>query len=132
MKKYKILLKVFLAIIIISNIPGFTHFFSFFVDNKGHTEDFRFSNTDGGYMNGLDFKGPHFEGIIRLHKEYIDSFPEKKDKKLYRLFWRNPLIFWRWGLYFYDERYALPYKDIDEIKKIRGEAWIKKRFHFSL
>jgi len=48
-----------------------------------------------------------------------------KDKNIYRLFAKNPFAFWRWWSYFYDERYHFPYKNWEEIKKIRDTMKVK-------
>lgn len=52
---------------------------------------------------------------LELRKVYPNA-----DTVVYRLFKKNPLIFWRWREYIFgDEKYKFPYKDWDEIEKKR-------------
>jgi hypothetical protein len=103
-----------LAIIIIANIPIATRLFGFFLD-EGH---YRYSNSDGT-STYVEFKSHNFEMGIRRNDSCNLRRPKDADPTMYRLFTKNPLAFWRWGLYFYDERYKLPYKDWNEIKNNR-------------
>lgn len=41
----------------------------------------------------------------------------KRTDTLYRNFKINPLFFWRWKDYFFDERYTLPYISKEEVYK---------------
>ena len=56
----------------------------------------------------------------------FESFKQKHPEKppvVYRLFWKNPLAFWRWSDYLSDDpHYKLPYKDWNEIKKKHPES----------
>ena len=52
--------------------------------------------------------------------KFVEEYPSTKDTVVYRLFWKNPLAFWRWAEYFNDKRYDLPYKSWESIRKKRG------------
>lgn len=124
MKKSKPILIGLIILITISNIPIITPIFTLFLDER----HYRYSNFDGSCTH-YEFKSNDFEVMKRLNEIYFKDFPNKKDQKLYRLFSKNPLAFWRWRLYFVDERYKLPYRDFDEILKLRGPNWQKDELH---
>jgi hypothetical protein len=46
---------------------------------------------------------------------YLRKYPNILKDTLYRTFTKNPLIFWHWWAYFFDERYTLPYKSKEDI-----------------
>lgn len=48
---------------------------------------------------------------------YVKEHPESLTDTFYRTFVINPLCFWRWGDYLFDERYTLPYKSKEDIRK---------------
>jgi hypothetical protein len=53
---------------------------------------------------------------LELRHEYPNA-----DTIVYRIFWKNPFTFWRWGYYLIgDEKYNFPYKNWDEIGKRRA------------
>ncbi len=88
--------------------------FKNFVDER----HYRYSNYNGSFTF-YEFMSRDFEMMHRGHKVCLSHRPNLKDKQIYRLFSKNPLAFWRWRLYFFDERYKLPYRDWEEIKNIR-------------
>ncbi|KQB99369.1 hypothetical protein AQF98_17505 [Pedobacter sp. Hv1] len=100
-----------------SNIPPFTGIFRFFLDQK----HYRYSNSDGT-STFYEFMSRDFEMAKRRQAHCLLKKPDLKDRKHYRLFSKNPLAFWRWRLYFFDERYKLPYKNWEEIEKTRKSA----------
>lgn len=119
MKKKKILL-VIITVVIVSNIFPITGVFSFLLDQK----HYRYSNYNGS-ATFYEFMERDFEMAKRSHLGCLSYRPDLKDKKMYRLFSKNPLAFWRWRLYFFDKRYKLPYKKWEEIYKIREIEKIK-------
>lgn len=114
MKKRAKLLIVCSIIIVIANIPPVSSLFRFFLDEK----HYRYSNYDGSNTS-YEFMSRDYNLMKRLHTACLQDYPNQKDKKLYRLFAKNPLAFWRWRLYFFDERYDLPYKNWNEIERLR-------------
>lgn len=70
--------------------------------------------------------GRRFNSMKNMHNGCLSYRPNLKDKKMYRLFSKNPLAFWRWRLYFFDERYQLPYKDWAEIEKVRAKEKVRE------
>ena len=106
-----------IAVVIVSNIFPITGLFTFLLDQK----HYRYSNYNGS-STFYEFMERDFEMAKRWHHGCLLQQPDLKDKKLYRLFSKNPLAFWRWRLYFFDERYKLPYKNWEEIEKKRGKV----------
>ncbi len=105
-----------ITLIICSNIPAITPIFTLLFDQK----HFKYSNYDGTCVN-VEFWSRNFEMMKRLHQVCLDEDPDQKDKKMYRLFTKNPLAFWRWRHYLVSEKYKLPYRDFDELQKIGGK-----------
>lgn len=102
-----------IGIILLSNMSPFVWMLKNSID-EGH---YRYSNYNGS-NTFTEFMSRNFEMMKNVQKRCTLHHP-KKDKNIYRLFSKNPLAFWRWRLYFFDERYKLPYKNWEEIKKIR-------------
>jgi hypothetical protein len=115
----KIIISI-IAIIILSNVSPFVWMFKNFVDER----HYRYSNYNGSFTF-YEFMSRDFEMMKRSHKGCLSYRPSLKDKNVYRLFTKNPFAFWRWRLYFFDERYKLPYKSWEEIKKRREMEDIK-------
>lgn len=103
-----------MGIIVISNMPYITGIISFFVD-AGH---YRYSNADGS-STYTEFNNHDFDLGIRRHHSCNLLRSSNSDQTMYRLFTKDPFTFWRWGRYFYDDRYKLPYRDWNEIKQNR-------------
>jgi len=98
-------------------------------------EPYQYSNADGTFTK-INYKGFKFRAYpsyhyLSLYKSYQDGaepigkrlrkdYPNA-DTVVYRLFWKNPLCFWRWYWYLTDEleQYNFPYKSWNEIKKRR-------------
>ena len=106
-----------ITVVIASNIFPIAGLFSFLLDEK----HYRYSYANGSFTS-YEFMGRRFDSILSMHAGCLSNNDKLKDKKLYRLFSKNPLAFWRWRLYFYDERYQLPYKNWEEIEKKRGKV----------
>lgn len=122
MKDKRIIFIIASAIILLTNLPPFNQILKALVD-EGH---YRYSNYDGSFTS-YEFVSRNFKMVESAHRVCLRHSPALKDKKLYRLFSKNPLAFWRWGLYFFDERYKLPYKNWEDIKKTRMEENVKRR-----
>jgi hypothetical protein len=120
MKLYKKILFIFACAIILSNIPPFYNFFNLFLDERHYL----YSNYNGS-LTFSEFMSRDFEMFKRRHEGCNLVRPNLKDKQIYRLFSKKPLAFWRWGRYFFGERYKLPYKDFEEIKKLEKENMLK-------
>lgn len=119
MKRYKKIILIIAGIIILFNFYPFTAILEIAFEVK----HYRYSNYNGS-LTFSEFKGHRFDMLKHRHESCLLARPDLKDKNLYRLFTKNPLAFWRWRLYFFDERYKLPYKNWDEIKKIREKEKI--------
>jgi hypothetical protein len=128
----KIRIFYILFFIIIANTPlafGLIEVF-FFQDNP-----YNYSNADGTFtvevVSGFKSNPECSYHYLSLYKSYQDGaepigkrlrkdYPNA-DTVVYRLFWKNPLCFWRWYWYLTDEleQYNFPYKSWNEIKKRR-------------
>jgi hypothetical protein len=95
---------------------------------------YRYSNADGTYTREYyhvfgsqtwpdQYLPVHGNKIVgddpfgkQLRRDYANA-----DTVVYRLFWKNPLCFWRWYAYLTNgmESVNFPYKSWDEIKKRR-------------
>ncbi len=115
MKYLKKIMVIIFTVFVLSNIWPFTDMLKVTVDGDRY---YRYSNFDGSNTS-YEFKSWTFEMAKSQHNDCLKQHPNQRDKNLYRLFSKNPLAFWRWRLYFFDERYDLPYKNWDEIEKIR-------------
>ena len=114
MKQHKKILILVACTIILANIPPFQQIFKFFLDQR----HYRYSNYNGS-LTFTEFMSRRFDMLKLRHEGCKLARPDLKDKNIYRLFTKNPLAFWRWRLYFVDERYKLPYKNWEDIKKVR-------------
>jgi hypothetical protein len=120
MRKMKISAKVTVAIfafLILSNIPPFQTFFKLFFDQKL----FHYSTKDGSaFFDENIFLGDAFQFKRVTTQEKRANYPEA-DTIIYRNFKPNPIAFWRYRDYIFDERYTLPYFPLDEARKKRQE-----------
>lgn len=113
----KIIISITILIFcVLSNFAPLSYVFQTFT-NDGY---YRYCNYNG---SNIMVEGVHksygLDLMKRHHQSWLNQNPQTPDKKLYRIFWKNPFTFWRWRSYFVDERYKLPYKDWDEIKALR-------------
>lgn len=116
-KKIKWWIISIILFMLISNIPPLKGVFGLVFNN----DYYRYSNGDGSVtFSEFPFKGRLYNLSLVVPKNFVDGHPDTKDTLMYRLFWKNPLYFWRWSEYFYDKRYRLPYKSWHEIRKRRG------------
>lgn len=138
-RKWIILYGVLTIIIVMANTPPFP----IFIDAVIKQDLYAYSNGDGTSTNwcGGSFKDKPYPNIRVLSTTIIDStidwdstspripigaelrqtYPNA-DTIIYRLFSKNPLRFWHWrGYLFEDEKYSFPYKSWDEINKKRGD-----------
>ena len=74
---------------------------------------------------GRIFRKPK-SGILPICKNVnkANELPHS-DTIIHRLFYINPLKFWRWGEYIFNWRYRLPYTDWEVIEKRRGFGYLK-------
>ncbi len=121
MKRFKKVWVGIVGIIVISNIHPITSIFTLFLD-EGH---YRYS-TYNGHLTFTEFMSRNFKMLKNRHKFCLDKNPDLKDKQVYRLFSKNPLAFWRWRLYFVEEKYKLPYKRWEEIKETRNKEKVQE------
>ena len=120
--KYKNMIFIVIAsLVIISNINPFNGILKTFVDEK----HYRYSNYNGSFTF-YEFMSRNFNMMKYSHGICLNQQSHLKDKQIYRLFTKNPLAFWRWRLYFFDERYKLPYKNWKEIEELRRKEHMKK------
>ena len=107
----KKIILIVISIILLANLLPL-HIFL----DEGH---YRYSNADGSFT-GIDIKSRKYNLSPVVPDSYRKEHPNSTDTLVYRVFWKNPLAFWRWRTYFTDKRYKLPYKSWEEIKKKRG------------
>jgi hypothetical protein len=104
-----------IAFIIIANVPPIKNIYHMIFDEY----HYRYSNENGSFTF-VEFKARDTKMMYRIMHGYKQLHPQSKDTTAYRLFKKNILCFWRWGEYFYDKRYKMPYKSWKEIKRRRG------------
>ena len=105
MKKYKFIIYIVLGLLIINTKP-INYIFSFFLDQGLYS----YSNSSGTFIR-TELKSYDFEGVKTNFKIFNLENSGEQNTILYRQFNRNPIFFWRWGNYVFDERYQLLYKD---------------------
>jgi len=120
MKRSSKILIVVVCVIAVANIQPFSAIFRLFLDER----HYQYSNYNGS-STFSEFMSRDFQMAKRRHYRCLLASPELKDRQMYRIFSKNPLAFWRWRLYFYDEKYKLPYRDFEQIKKERELEQIK-------
>lgn len=112
-----------------SNIPPLKYFFNWIVDET----HYEYTSSSGNF-NVIDRSG---NNIAAIEKGFKESLKNKnltsEDTILYRLFWKNPMAFWRYSSYFdkNHERYKLPYKSKEDIERRKnniqsGKNWQEK------
>jgi hypothetical protein len=112
--RFIVTLSILGFIILISNLPPLRYLLDYIIDEK----HYRYSDYNGEFSI-IDRSGSNVDGLLMSFKDYSEN-NNLKDKNLYRLFYKNPLAFWRWYSYFSnDPRYELPYMNWNEIKKRR-------------
>ena len=102
-------------IILLTNLPPLKWLVSLVVDENHYC----YSNNNGSFTFA-EFKARDRAMMYRRYTPFRETHPELPDTNLYRLFKRDLFCFWRWGEYFYDSRYKLPYKNWKGIKRKRG------------
>lgn len=129
---FRIASLVIITIILLSN----TSIGSWLMDSYFGMDFYAYSNGDGTstFWCG-SFKDKPYPDISTLSTTKVDTrvngatkpvgaelretYPNA-DTIIYRLFSRNPILFWRWGQYLFgDPKYKFPYKSWEEIKAHR-------------
>ena len=103
--------------IILSNIPPLSFIYKIAFDQTLY----KYGNSDASFTV-QDHLGKEHSGVFSIKggfDNYLHEYPLTNNKILYRLFWRNPLCFWRWMEYIFSDEYKLPYKNWEEIEKTR-------------
>ncbi len=109
-KKRKIVIAscIFLFILIL-NIPPLNYIVRIIErDNKYYSYSTLDDSTTFFFEHGMDPEELVYFKWKRLGKLTTE-------KPLYRNFAINPLAFWRWKDYFFDERYTLPYISREDV-----------------
>jgi hypothetical protein len=115
-KKWLRLVLIISGIMALCNLPGPSDFFEMWVDHN----HYRFSNGDGTYtvIDNM-FKNDRWRFKRKLiDPDFFAQCPHA-DSSMYRLFTKNPFAFWRYGKYFLDKRYTLPFAKWEDVKKRR-------------
>ena len=107
-KRYRWLVRALmpLAIVALCNLSGPSDFFELWIDYN----HYKYSNGDGSWRiteNLFMNDRFHFRRSLNTQK-FLERYPGA-DTIVYRNFTKNPLAFWRYGKYFFDRRYTLPY-----------------------
>ena len=87
----------------------------YFISNGSY---FRYSNQDGS-ITFAEFKSRDKEMMLRRFNSAKLINPQI-DTSIFRLFNKNPVAFWRWKDYIFDDRYKFPFKSWRKIKTERG------------
>lgn len=114
-KKTKIRGIIISLIIVLSNITPLKYIIRFFEQDFGYYQ-YTMIKGDSIYFSSENGFDSEELGWFRVKRDtaYVREHPELLTDTLYRNYWKNPLIFWHWGHYFFDERYTLPYLDRDK------------------
>lgn len=120
MKKLKIISLIILFVLLTNYAFPFRVLLGMVFSNpKYHVDYFTYSTAGGTYQaEQVPLKGPTFDDLVdKSFENYKQLNPTSGDTVLHRTFKKNILEFWNWGLFFTDERYALPYLESPAIKK---------------
>ena len=110
--KYGILL---LVIVSLANFTPLHQIFNLIADSN----HYRYSSATGNFTFTEEMGGRDTAMLYR----WFDAYKaEKKDTVLYRLFYKNPLAFWRYKSYLTDLKYKLPYKSWSKINLVRKDT----------
>jgi hypothetical protein len=127
-KKKIVIALVVLFIIAVSNFPPIKTLIVMYERDLNYFSYSKKSDTSSFYFeNGM---GPSDFVYFQWKKDsnYIKEHPHAFDDTLYRNFKINPLFFWHWKDYFFDERYTLPYISEGEVyRNARSKKHIEKQ-----
>ncbi|MEJ5148773.1 hypothetical protein [Sphingobacterium sp. MYb388] len=115
MKKGYYILASLMIFVFFSNIPPLRYLFDWIVDET----HYEYANASGSFYV-IDRVGNNISGVKAGFKKSMEQENLlNKDTVLFRLFWKNPLAFWRYYSYFdkNDERYKLTYMNKDQIEE---------------
>jgi hypothetical protein len=139
MKTRSIVLITTMVTVLVSNIYPINSWIDTFVDENHYA----YSNGDGtnthiyNAFKGGDFYVPRYlstatldpqknrtdttGGVVELPAgKLLRKTYKNADTVMYRIFWKNPLTFWRWKYYIFgNEKFDNPYKNWDEIIRHR-------------
>ena len=137
MKKIYRRVSLFLiSILILSNLS----IVSWILDLNFGMEYYAYSNGDGTSTVWCgSFKDSPYPDVMTLSTTKVDTrvygatkpvgaklretYPNA-DTIIYRLFWKNPLVFWHWWQYISgDHKYDFPYKSWEEIEARRPKGF---------
>jgi hypothetical protein len=107
-KKWIIRSVIVISIVIITNIPIISFFFSFVIGEKHfYGRHFKLSSGQGGFSTDSSYyENPKV--VIEAFERYRLEHPN--DSILYRDYPNiNPLKFWRWREYIVEDIYRLPH-----------------------
>lgn len=124
--KFALALIVFFVVLIF-NIPPGRYLANWIIDN----DHYRYCNYSGSFTS---IDPGHYEeshvrdalaSCLKLNAPLLTKPIKAQDRVVYRLFWRNPLCFWRWYDYCVNPAYALPYIRWSGVEKRRKQAGLK-------
>ena len=114
-RKTKIWISIVIIVIILTNITPLKYIIRLFERDFGYYQYtmIKGDSISSSFEHGF---GPDELGWFSAQRDtaFVKKYPEKFKDTLYRNFWKNPLVFWHWRDYFFDERYTLPYLDRDK------------------
>lgn len=117
-RKTRSILIAVVVIILLINIPPIKYIFSLAEDGKY----FRYNNNSGSFTF-TEFKARDYEMMERRLQNFMKK--GNSETTVYRLFGKSVWRVWRWGDYFFDDRYKLPYMSWEKISRSRGELELK-------
>ncbi|RRB18353.1 hypothetical protein [Larkinella knui] len=113
-------LKRFLMVVILiflSNTQPVKPFFVLFLEGF---KSYQYATPSGGFEDfEMPLKHRTYESVVRRFDAYKHEHPS--DTVLYRLFRKDPFLFWRWSDMISSPKYQLPYLNPDSIKEKGNE-----------
>ena len=108
----------YLLLVGITNLPWPSDFLEMWVDHN----HYKYSNGDATWLftENLfkDGRAP-FSRLLSYNPVAERRYPGR-DTIIYRNFTKNPLAFWRYGKYLFDQRYTLPYISREQALKMKA------------
>ena len=119
MKRIRIVIFIIFGLIVITNLPPIKLLLG--------ADDCKYCNKTGTFT----FQEMNFGGYdYGLCKNRFAEYKRQRgiDTILYRATSMNPLCFWKYGDYLFEQKYRLPYMSWKEVELIRGPIRNKSGF----
>lgn len=111
LKSLRLALKVLIVAIVVGNL--LSPFINLFVN--GLFQTYHFETRNGEYQfETIPSNGRDLEMMKAQSEIFFKENPQVEDKTIYRTFKCNPLQFWNWYRYVFNEHYRYEYKSREE------------------